>query len=57
MATWNNIEKSLGADGGGWEYNETDLEYDSDIDPLSNSLVLYEGIGTATVITNLTKSL
>lgn len=57
MATWNNIEKALGANGGGWEYNETDIEYDSVLDLLSNLTVLYEGLGTATSITNLTKSI
>lgn len=57
MATWNNIEKALGADGGGWAYDETELEYDSDLEPLSNLFVLYEGLGTATSITNVIKSL
>jgi len=57
MATWNNIEKALGADGGGWAYDETELEYDSDLEPLSNLYVLYEGLGTATSIINVIKSL
>ena len=57
MATWNNIEKALGADGGGWAYDEPGLEYDSDLEPLSNLYVLYEGLGTATSITNVIKSL
>lgn len=57
MATWNNIEKALGADGGGWVYDETGLEYDSDLEPLSNLSVLYEGLGIATSITNVIKSL
>lgn len=57
MANWNNIEKALGDSGGGWTYDETEIEYDSDLDPLSNLSILYEGIGTSTSITNVIKSL
>jgi len=54
MATWDNIEKS--GSSAGWEYDETNLLYDSATDPDSGGNVYYNGIGTVTTFTNITKS-
>lgn len=54
MSNWDNIEKSGG--GQGWEYDEVNLMYDSLVDPDSGSAVYYNGIGTVTTLTNITKS-
>lgn len=51
MTTWDNVEKS----GTGWAYNEPNLVYDQVTDPDSGDAVSYNGIGTATVWTNLNK--
>lgn len=50
MATWDNIEKSGNAQG--WEYNESNLLYDSETDPDSGLEIFYNGVGTASSITN-----
>ena len=54
MSNWDNIEKSGGSDG--WEYDEVNLTYDALVDPDSGSTVYYNGIGTVTTFTNITKS-
>lgn len=54
MATWDNQEKSGNTQG--WEYDESNLLYDSSNDPDSNSTIYYNGIGTVSSFTNITKS-
>lgn len=55
MATWDTQEKP-GASGGGWDYNESNLTYDEDIDPDSDLEVYYNGLGEEITWTNQTKN-
>jgi len=53
--TWDNIEKP-GQTGGGWDYDEPNLDYDSDADPDSNLTVYYNNLGEAPTFTNISKT-
>jgi len=53
MSTWDNLEKSGNTEG--WEYDETNLLYDSETDPDGNSTVYYDTMGIAVSITNVIK--
>ena len=55
MTTWDNLEKP-GFANGGWDYDETNLSYDEDIDPDTQLSVTYNGLGTAVSWSNQTKS-
>lgn len=52
--TWDFIEKSIS--GAGQQYNETNLTYDSLIDPDSGNTVYYDGIGIVSSWTFATKN-
>ena len=52
MANWDNQEKG----GTGWNYNETNLEYNQAIDPDSGDEVFYNSVGLLPVFTNVTKN-
>lgn len=52
MATWDAQEKPGILAGGGWDYDEDQLEYDSDEDPESSAQVVYNGEGEDTNWTN-----
>ena len=56
MTTWDNIEKS-GTIGGGWFYNEANLEYNQLIDPDSGNPVYYDGLGVSSSWTNIPKTI
>jgi len=51
-STYDPVEKA----GGGWQYNEPNLLYNSPTDPDSGSVVYYNGIGTVTTYANQTKN-
>lgn len=53
MSTWDSQEKA--GNSGGYEYNENNLTYNAVTDPDSGLTVSYNGIGTITSFTNLTK--
>lgn len=53
MSIWDNQEKS--GNNQGWEYDETNLLYDSLLDPDSNLAVYYNGVGIVSSFTNETK--
>ena len=55
MTNWDLIEK--GGITGGWEYNESNLEYDQIIDQDSQNYVFYNGVGVATVWSNIAKTI
>lgn len=54
MSSWSNQEKTGNTQG--WEYDEVGFTYDQLLDPISNSPVYYNSVGSAVSYTNLTKS-
>lgn len=54
MSTWDNQEKAGNTQG--WEYDESNLLYDSLSDPDSGLAVLYNGMGTSSSFTNVIKN-
>lgn len=53
MSNWDNQEKSGNSQG--WEYNETNLLYNSPTDPDSGLTIYYNGVGTVSSFTNEVK--
>jgi len=56
MTTWDYQEKS-NTSTGGWQYNESNLEYNSMLDPDSGSPVYYNGIGLSSSWSLLSKTI
>lgn len=55
--SWDLIEKSGNPTNGGWDYNESNMNYDQDIDDDSMLSVLYNSLGaTSTPFTNISKN-
>mgnify|MGYP003649225987 CR=1 FL=1 len=54
-ATWDPQEKP-GLEGGGWDYDDNLIEYDSETDPESEDTVKYNGVGTEQSWTNQNES-
>jgi hypothetical protein len=54
-AIWDDQEKP-GIAGGGWDYNDNLIEYNSDEDPESSDSLKYNGVGLETVWSNENES-
>lgn len=55
-ATWDPQEKPGLLNGGGWDYDDNLLEYDSDEDPESSLSTKYDGEGETQSWTNESES-
>jgi len=55
MATWEHQLKP-GTEGGGQQYDDSNLEYDALLDPDSGNSVFYDSIGQSQTWTNQSKS-
>jgi hypothetical protein len=53
MANWDSQEKAGGA---GWDYNDANLEYNSEFDPDGDNPVRYNGVGKVAIISNKEKN-
>lgn len=54
--SWDLLEKSITGTGSGWDYNESELAYDQDVDTDTGSDVFYNGLGTQDTWSNISKS-
>lgn len=55
MATWTTQTKP-GSAGAGWAYDQTNLEYDALVDPITDNTVSYDQIGGSVTWTTLNKN-
>jgi hypothetical protein len=45
-----------GKAGAGWDYDQTGITYDGQLDPVTGLPVFYDSLGTTPTVTNLTKN-
>lgn len=52
--TWDNLEKPT-TFSGGYQFNESTLEFNQDLDPDTGNIVYFNGVGLLSTWTNIAK--